>query len=280
MKWLELPSVYRVHDEPPTKKMEEFMLFAKNMNIPIAPSKKTVTAKKLQDILSNSADKDYHSVISTMLLRSMSKAAYSENCSGHFGLALQEYLHFTSPIRRYADLIVHRNLRKYYFKQNYDIEAMQAGKQSVVEIAKYISEQERKIMTVEYAVEDMKKAEYMLKYQNQQVSGIITSVTKYGFYVELANTVEGLVHISSLSGYFDFDAGKHRLVNFANKQTYQLGQRVDCLVRYVNKDQRVIEFEVLNTPRFEKDKAQHPRWAEYKKKKTKRGKKDGKDYNY
>jgi len=242
---MEIPSIYRVHDDPPAKKMSEFVVFAKNMNIDFPKGKNAITPKSLQGILKQAMSTDYFQIISTMLLRSMSKAAYSEKCIGHFGLALDEYLHFTAPIRRYADLVVHRNLRKYMFNQAYDAVSMQDDEIKMMELSKHISVLERKIMTAEYAVEDMKKAEYMLKYQNRQVTGIITSIMKYGFYVELDNTVEGLVHISSLVGYYEYDFKKYRLINHANNHSYKLGQKVDCIVKYVNKDQRVVEFEVV-----------------------------------
>jgi len=245
MKWLEIPGIYRVHDSPPEKKISEFLTFARNMSISLPKGKNAITSKTLQNILNEKQGSDYEQIINTMILRSMSKAAYSDTCSGHFGLGLNEYLHFTSPIRRYADLVVHRNLRKYLFKQNYDTDSLINDELLVAETAKHISEQERKIMAAEYAVEDMKKAEYMLKYQNQQVTGIITSITKYGFYVELKNTVEGLVHISSLQGYYSYEPKSYRLINYQNKHSYKLGQKVKCIVKYVNKDQRIVEFEVI-----------------------------------
>jgi len=245
MKWLELPAIYRIHDKPPVTKIQEFLLFIKSLNISYHKGKKGVTPKVLQEIIKQAKNTPYQMTVNNMLLRSMSKARYSENCSGHFGLAEEEYLHFTSPIRRYSDLIVHRNMYKYLFNNNYDIEKMNEDKIKASTIADYISVQERKIMAAEYEIEDMKKAEYMLKYQNRPVNGMITSITKYGFYVQLPNTVEGLVHISTLVGYYDFDPQNHSLINRQTRKRFQIGQNVKCLVKYVNKDEKCIEFELI-----------------------------------
>ena len=245
----DIPTIYRIHEDPQVNKIKEFLLFIRNLNIHYTQGKKALTPKVLQEILKQAEDTPYREILGDMLLRSMSKARYSENCSGHFGLAEAEYLHFTSPIRRYSDLIVHRSLHKYLFKKNYDVEEINADKLRAAEIADYISIQERKIMAAEYEVEDMKKAEYMLKYQNRPVDGIISSVTKYGFYVQLPNTVEGLVHISTLVGYYDFDPQRYCLINRQTQKKYQPGQSVKCLVKYVNKDEKCIEFEMIEEAR-------------------------------
>jgi ribonuclease R len=158
---------------------------------------------------------------------------------------------------------VHRQLHKYYFAENYNKELFAQDELTLEETAGYISEREREIMAAEYEVEDMKKAEYMLKYQNHQVSGTITAITEYGFYVELENTIEGFVHVSSLQGYFDLDRSKHRWINYGSKKSYKLGQRVDCLVKRVDKDERQIDFEVIEQgrkrKRYSESRKRHPR---------------------
>ena len=273
MKHRNIPSVYRIHDDPPVERVKEFLQFIRNMNIGYRLGKEAVTAATLREILEHSKTTDLHQIVSSMLLRTMSKAVYSEKCKGHYGLALKEYLHFTAPIRRYADLTVHRNLRKYLFDQNYDKQGLLIDNLKAAEIADYVSIQERKIMAAEYEVEDMKKAEFMLKYQNQPVSGIITSMTKQGFYVQLKNTVEGFVRVANLYGYYEYDQYKHSWRDRTSNQKFILGQKVDCLVKYVDKEQRLIEFEVLHSAKTRKNRTQHPHWSEYRKGKSEKKRK-------
>ncbi len=245
MKYLELPALYRVHDEPREKKIKDFGMLATNLGFGFSSGKHGITPLMLQAALKKSEGTDAFPVLSTALLRSMSKAIYSPTCTGHFGLALEEYLHFTSPIRRYPDLIVHRNLRKYLFNQNYQTEEIRNDESKMEEMAQQTSFLERNAAEAEFEVSDMKKAEYMNRYIGHPVSGVITSVNKFGFYVELPNTVEGLVHISSLRGYYDYEKDNFCLVNKKTSKVYKLGQKVNCVVKYVNKDQRIIEFEVV-----------------------------------
>lgn len=245
MKNLDIPALYRVHPQPKEKKILEFKALATSLGYSIPKGKKGINSLSLQKVLDEAKGKPVHQVLNMALLRSMAKAVYDANCTGHFGLGLEEYLHFTSPIRRYPDLIVHRNLRKYLFNQNYDVKEMEQDNLLMEELGRETSQLERNASDAEYEVLDMKKAEYMLKYVGQLVTGIISSVTKFGFYVELPNTVEGLVHISTLSGYYDYIPERYCLVNTSNGKKYSLGQEVSCLVKRVSKDERLIEFEIV-----------------------------------
>jgi len=256
MSGLHIPSLYRVHEQPNLKKMMEFAKFTTNLGYPLKGSMAVVKPMVLQKILDQSKAEPEHQVISMMMLRSMSRARYDRQCLGHFGLALDEYLHFTSPIRRYPDLIVHRNLRKYYFSQRYDAELMQQDELLMESMALHTSNQERKATDAERQVEDMKKAEYMLKYVGQMVEGIISAVTKFGFFVEMPNTVEGLVHISTLKGHYDYDAGHFTLINRHTNRKFELGQKIKVLVKNVNKDKHAVDFELVDDIKRSKSKGE------------------------
>lgn len=242
---LDIPSLYRVHGEPKEGKLQEVKKLASNLGCKLPNGKKAINPLTLQKILRDVKDSDSQSVLIMALLKCMSKAVYSPNCTGHFGLALPEYLHFTSPIRRYPDLLVHRYLRKYLFAQNYDAKMMAEDNSQLINLAGQSSYLERRAVAAENEVMDMKKAEFMIKYVGQVFSGIISFVTKFGFYVELANTVEGLVHVRTIHGYYEYDVKQFCLINRQSHRTYKLGQRVNCIVKKVNKDQRLIEFEVV-----------------------------------
>lgn len=279
MKKERIPSVYRVHDQPPAKGLAEFKTILGNFQIRYDKTKKDLSAKDLQNIMSVAKERDLLLPLSEILLRCMAKAVYKDKCSGHYGLALAEYLHFTSPIRRYADLVVHQHLHKYFFNKEVRSDILATDKKKVIEVAEYISMQERKIMAAEYAVEDRKKAEFMLKYQNQRFSGMITSVTKFGFYVELDNTVEGLVLVSSLDDYYIYDAKRCRWTNSATRKGFQLGQRINCRVNYIDVNRGIIEFAVINETKKNRERDHCSSSQKRQSPKAKRRRKDrGKDY--
>lgn len=242
-KWLENPSLYRVHEAPLAKKLREFAKMTLIMGHRFKGSVENVRPLTLQSLLLEFKDTDAYPVVSTMLLRSMQKARYDASCIGHFGLALSEYTHFTSPIRRYPDLIVHRMLRKYTFEHHANPDEIANDDIKMEEIAIATSLRERAATDAERDVEDMKKAEYMEDKIDDVFDGVISSVTKFGFFVELENTVEGLVHIQSLSDdYYEYDPQSYSLIGKRVAKVYKLGMKVRIKVKDADAAKRTIDF--------------------------------------
>ena len=181
-----------------------------------------------------------------MLLRSMQKAIYSTNNIGHFGLGLKNYTHFTSPIRRFPDLMVHQLLKTYLFNNDLNISTIDFYSKYLIEVAEHSSEREQEAVSAEREVDDMKMAEYMESHINEEYEGIITTVTNFGFYVELPNLVEGLVHISSLKGFYNYVPELLSLISDNKKTKYTIGNKVRIKVVGANKKNRTIDFEVTD----------------------------------
>ena len=242
MKWLSYPCVYRIHEAPKAKKLREFALFAKVLGYTFKGNISDIHPMDIQRCLNHFKNEKEYNVVSTLMLRSMQKARYDANCVGHFGLASNEYLHFTSPIRRYPDLIVHRMLRKYVFEK--DFSDIIEDEKLMEDYALQSSECEQKATIAEREVDDMKKAEYMQQYIGHVFDGIISSVNSFGFFVELDNTVEGLVHISSLDGYYTFMPNMMSLVS-ENGNKYTIGDSVTIKVVGANKLEGTVDFNVF-----------------------------------
>ena len=244
-----IPCVYRIHEEPQLRKLRAFEQLSFRLGCRfIRPRGSSVRPKDLQAFLESCREEPQYEVLSRSLLRCMQKARYDSVCAGHFGIAEEEYLHFTSPIRRYPDLIVHRMLQKYAFDENSTGKDRAADEAAVQEIAAQASMRERISADAEWAVTDMKKAEYMADHIGQQYEGIISSVTGFGFYVLLANTVEGLVRVQSLSDdYYRYDEEEGSLVGRSRGNTYRLGQKVRVRVVAADKNTRTIDFELVQS---------------------------------
>lgn len=241
MKYLDVPALYRVHSSPTKKRFENFLVVAKYFNVKIRYEH--ISPKVLQSILKQFEHHDEYQLMNDMMLRSMAKAHYDHQCLGHFGLALDEYCHFTSPIRRYPDLIVHRMLRRHVF--TYHPEQLTQDAKTVEECGLETSRSEQRAVEAERAVEGMKKAEFMEKHLGDVFEGVISSVTKFGFFVQLPNTVEGLVHISTLKGYFEYDERKFALVRMGNYKEYRLGQKLEVRVVAASKENQTIDFHIV-----------------------------------
>lgn len=227
MKWLEYPCLYRIHEQPSLKKMREFVRIAKIMGYTWNGGIQIVYPKQFQELLNESRNTDAYPILSTTMLRSMSKAKYDKTCVGHFGLALNEYLHFTSPIRRYPDLIVHRMLRKYGFEQCIDTEQLEHDILLLEDMAQQTSYQERNAVDAEREVEDMKKAEYMETQVGKIFNGIISGITNFGVFVELPNTIEGLVHVSEMrDDHYNFSQEAYAMIGQRTHKMYRIGQKV------------------------------------------------------
>ena len=247
MKNLDLPCLYRIHEKPEAKRVREFMAISRTLGYPFKGNANNVYIKEYQRLLANAKGTDEYSILSTFMLRSMSKARYDVNCVGHFGLGSKFYTHFTSPIRRYPDLVVHRSIRKYIFKQKLDPNVLANDLLKLEDIATHTSSQERNAIDAERSVEDMKMAEFFEDKIGNEYEGIITSVTNFGMFVELPNTVEGLVHISNLwDDYYYFDKEHLALVGELKHRTYRLGDHVHVKVQNASKKTSTIDFVVVN----------------------------------
>lgn len=253
MFWTNLPFVYRIHEEPDTEKLEHFNEFVHNLGYIIKWGSE-VHPKELQKIVEEVKGKKEETVVSTLLLRSLKQARYSPECVGHFGLAAKYYCHFTSPIRRYPDLMIHRIIKEFL---NGKIDEGRAKK--LVGIVDYASVQssdmERVAQEAEREVDDLKKAEYMSDKIGEEYNGIISSVTNFGLFVELPNTVEGLIHISDLNDdYYIYDEKHLSLIGEHSKKVYRLGDEVHIKVTRVDMTSHEIYFEIPKTEAEEDEK--------------------------
>ena len=276
----ELPCVYRIHEEPQAKKLKSFVVTSKLLHHPFKMKESTVSPKEIQEYLDSIKEEQEYPVLSMMLLRCMQKAKYDPNCVGHFGLAEKEYLHFTSPIRRYPDLIVHRMLKKYVFKHSRSKKEKANDFAKMLDYSEQSSIRERASQSAEYACDDMKKAQYMENYIGDVFEGIITSVTGYGFYVELPNTIEGLVHITSLlDDYYSFDEVHMELVGGRTHNVYRIGQSVKVRVDAASRVSRQIDFSIAKQKNKKHKKVDHTQRDWKDRPKNKRKKKERSSYD-
>lgn len=257
-RWLEVPSMYRIHETPEPKKIREFARMAQNLGFTLQANVQAVFPKQLQTFLQQTKDEEAHPVLSAYLLRSMQKARYDSKCLGHFGLALENYTHFTSPIRRYPDLIVHRMLRTYCVEHETNAQKMIEDEIWVEECAQHSSICERKAVEAERDVDDLKKSEYMEKYIGCVYNGIVSGITKFGMFVELENTVEGLVHVTTLKDdYYHYDDMSRSLVGERTAKVYTMGQTVTVRVTDANHFKKQIDFEIVQKEGIKQKKGIH-----------------------
>lgn len=242
---LDLPFIYRVHDLPNAEKIEDFSNLIKQMGYQIHTNLNKITPFTMQKLLNEFRDKDEFVILSDMLLRSMKKAIYSTNNIGHFGLASKNYTHFTSPIRRFPDLTVHRLLRTYLFENRIDMETINFNAKYLIDVADHSSETEVNSVEAERDVLDMKMAEYMESHIGEEYEGIISGVTNFGMFVELDNLIEGLVHISTLDGFYTYVPEMLSLISANKKNKYRIGDKVKIIVTNANKNQGIIDFELV-----------------------------------
>jgi ribonuclease R len=224
--------------------MQRFFDFAAALGIIVRGTKGTITPKDLQRVVEDVEGKPESAVINTMLLRSMQQAKYSETNYGHYGLAAEYYTHFTSPIRRYPDLIVHRLIRSY--SEDSSEKNQEKWAEALPEIAEHSSKMERRAVEAEREVDSLKKAEFMADKVGEEFDGIISSVVKFGLFIELPNTVEGLIHINELKqDYFHFLENHLALVGERTGLTFKIGQKVRIKVVKSDPETREIDFELL-----------------------------------
>ena len=245
-KWLDLPFIYRVHENPKTDRLKNFSTIARTLGYTIKGSLEDIHSKELSRIIEASKGSDEHTIISTLLLRCMAKARYDEQCLGHFGLADEYYTHFTSPIRRYPDLMVHRLIRTYLFKKDIHDETLKHYGSIMQNIADKTSALERKAIDIEREVDDMKMAEYMEDHIGETFEGIISSITNFGMFVELSNTIEGLIKMEDLSDdYYFFDEINLQLVGKRTGKRFKMSDKVKVKVVNASKREKTIDFEIV-----------------------------------
>ena len=241
----ELPFIYRVHEHPKADKLTRFIDFASVFGIPLKGTPEKMQSKDLQDFMLQIKGQPGEIVLSTMLLRSMQQARYDEDNLGHFGLAAEYYTHFTSPIRRYPDLLVHRLIRA---ESHPTTEVIEHFEEIIPEVAKLTSSRERRAIDAERAVEAMKKAEYMESYVGTEYDVTISSVTRFGFFVSLPNTIEGLVHMSTLGDdFYNFNERDLTLKGERTGKVFRMGQPVKVKLVKADKITCDIDFEHVDS---------------------------------
>ena len=245
--WLEAPFIYRVHEDPDIEKVKELNKFLYNFGLKIRIVNEKIYPKEVSKILEEIKGKEEEKVVSTLILRTLKIARYEAENKGHFGIASKYYCHFTSPIRRYPDLFIHRIISK-YLEENYVVsdKFIEDFKQKAIDRARMSSEREKVATKAERDSEDMKKAEFMQDKIGQEYEGIVSSVTQFGIFVELENTVEGLIRFENLGNeYFIYDENRKRLIGENSNKVYKIGDKVKIRVVSANKLLRQIDFEIV-----------------------------------
>ena len=243
--WLNAPFIYRVHENPDMEKITELNKFLFNLGYKIKVSKDNVYPKSFAEVLEKSKGTPEERVVSNLILRTLKVARYESENKGHFGIASKYYCHFTSPIRRYPDLFIHRIISE-YLKKGYNLKEKEIEdyREKAKKYAETSSEREKVAQKVEREAEDIKKAEYMQDKVGEMYEGIISSITSFGVYVELENTVEGLIRFDDLGNeYFIYDENRKTLMGERSKKLYKIGDKINIKVKYASKETRRIDFE-------------------------------------
>ncbi|MBM7704533.1 ribonuclease R [Metabacillus iocasae] len=244
--WMNVPFMYRIHEEPNAEKLSRFLEFVTNFGYVVKGTGNDIHPRALQDILEAVQGNPEEMVVSTVMLRSMKQARYEAESLGHFGLSTEFYTHFTSPIRRYPDLIVHRLIRTYLIEGKVDADTQARWKEDLPDIAEHSSNMERRAVDAERETDDMKKAEFMADKIGETFEGIISSVTNFGMFVELSNTIEGLVHVSDLTDdYYRYDERHYAMIGERTGNVFRIGDEIEVKVVDVNKDERSIDFVIV-----------------------------------
>ena len=244
--WQEIPFVYRTHDVPDEEKIQKLCTFINNFGHSMHVANKEVRPKEIQKLLAKVDGTPEGDFISRLALRSMKQAKYTPENTGHFGLAAQYYCHFTSPIRRYPDLQIHRIIKE-TLRGRMNENRMEHYESILPEVTKHASQMERRAEEAERETIRLKKAEYMEQHIGEVFAGVISSITKWGMYVELENTVEGLIHVTNMhDDHYDYYEDRFEMIGEHTRKSYKLGQKV--YVRVLDTDclQRKIDFELVN----------------------------------
>lgn len=241
--WQEMPFVYRTHEAPDTEKIQQLGIFVNNFGYTIKMgAEDEIHPKEIQKLVSKAAGTPEEGLIGRLALRSMKQAKYTTGCEGHFGLAMKYYCHFTSPIRRYPDLQIHRIIKE-NLRGGLRENRIRHYEQILPEVTAETSRLERRADDAEREVEKMKKAEYMLQFIGETFEGVVSGVTSWGMYVELPNTIEGMVRVADIPGdYYYFQEEKYQMVGEHTGKVYTLGQKVRIIVASVDKLTRTVDF--------------------------------------
>ena len=242
--WLEIPFVYRTHDNPDPEKIMKLSTFLHNFGYYIKTSREEIHPKEIQKLLDKMEGTPEEMLISRLTLRSMKQAKYTVECSGHFGLACQYYCHFTSPIRRYPDLQIHRIIKE-QLRGRLSEKRLEHYQEKLPAVAERSSKMERRAEEAERETDKLKKAEYMESHIGEIFEGVISGITSWGVYVELPNTVEGMIHVSKLPGdYFYYDESTNEMVGQDTGMKYRLGESLKVCVDSVERMTRSIDFSI------------------------------------
>ncbi len=243
--WMEIPFVYRIHEKPAVEKIEEFSRFLQGFGLRLKGNAENIHPRALAEIIEAVSGKPEEHVINTVLLRSMKKAFYGTECQGHFGLGVKYYCHFTSPIRRYPDLMIHRIIKE-VLNGKLDRRRTAYLKKRTEEASAVSSAAERVAQELEREVEKLKMAEYMTYHVGERHTGVISGVAGFGFFVEIENTIEGLVRAASLNDdFYEYEPDKYRLIGRRHHRIFALGDKVEILVESVDVAAREINFIVF-----------------------------------
>ncbi|WP_416147145.1 ribonuclease R [Salipaludibacillus sp. HK11] len=244
--WMKVPFVYRIHEDPDEEKLNQFLEFITTFGYVVKGKSNTIHPRALQELLEQVKGEPEEAVISTVMLRSMKQAKYEPENIGHFGLSADFYTHFTSPIRRYPDLIVHRLIRTYLIHGKTDDKTIESWNDKLPEITRHSSEMERRAEGASRETDEVKKVQYMEDKVGQEYEAVISGVTNFGLFVELPNTIEGLVHVSYLTDdYYHYDEKRYAMIGERTGNVFRIGDEIDVKLTNVNVEERIIDFEVV-----------------------------------
>ena len=242
--WREIPFVYRIHEAPDEEKIRKLAIFLHNFGYTMHIGNHEVHPKEIQKLLAKVEGKPEEPMIARLALRSMKQAKYTPENEGHFGLAASCYTHFTSPIRRYPDLQIHRIIKE-TLRGRMDEERIRHYQSILEEVTKHASETERRAEEAEWETVKLKKVQYMKNFIGEEYEGVISGITKWGMYVELPNTIEGLVHVVNMTDdHYEYIEERYEMQGIHTGKTHRLGQKVCVRVMAANELQRTIDFEL------------------------------------
>ena len=269
--WLDVPFIYRIHEDPKEDKLQRFFEFITNFGLIVRGTANSVHPRALQEIIEKVEGMPEELVISTVMLRSMQQAKYDPESVGHFGLATQFYTHFTSPIRRYPDLIVHRLIKTYLIEGKLDEATREKWNTLLPDIADHSSKRERRAVDAERDTDELKKAEFMEDKIGEEFDGIISSVANFGLFVKLPNTIEGLVHVSYMvDDYYHYDERHFAMIGERTGNVYRIGDEITVRLIKVDKDEHDIDFEIVGMKKKAPRKENETKIVKVKKKNGKK----------
>ncbi|EHJ08923.1 ribonuclease R [Staphylococcus simiae] len=256
---LDVPFIYRVHEQPKSERLRQFFDFITNFGVMVKGTGEDIHPSTLQKIQEEVEGRPEQMVISTMMLRSMQQAHYDDVNLGHFGLSAEYYTHFTSPIRRYPDLTVHRLIRKYLIDKSMDDKSLHHWEEKLPELAEHTSKRERRAIEAERDTDELKKAEYMIQHIGDEFEVIVSSVANFGMFIELPNTIEGMVHMSNMTDdYYHFDERQMALIGERQAKVFRIGDTVKVKVTHVDVDERQIDFQIVGMPLPKNNRSERP----------------------